>query len=72
MNKEGGELLSAYVRRSSKGRRGVERWQHWQRRKWLLFSSGRLSVACRSGVWDRGERGGRRKEGRMGHPPATT
>ena len=57
VNKEGGELLSAYVRRSSKGRRGVERWQHWQRRKWLLFSSGRLSVACRSDVWDRGERG---------------
>ena len=57
VNKEGGELLSAYVRHSSKGRRGVERWQHWQRRKWLLFSSGRLSVACRSDVWDRGERG---------------
>ena len=60
VNEEGGgELLSAYVRRSSmEGRIRVERvgcpgWQRWQRRKWLLFSSGR------SDVWDRGRRAGK-------------
>ena len=57
VNEEGGELLSAYVRHSSKKRKeresgegpgvsGMDGWRHWQRRKWLLFSSGRSSVGC--------------------------
>ena len=70
VNEEGGELLSAYVRRSSKKRKEREReggvrdgWRHWQRRKWLLFSSGR-SVGRISDVWDRSKEGGKGGEER--------